>query len=105
VTAILFVIGKFLLGWYLGRQSFASTYGAAGSLLILLLWVYYSAQILLFGAEFTQVYARRFGSRIIPSENAIRLEPEMRVKQGIPHSEQVEAAAQSQQRRQESRSI
>lgn len=59
VTALLFVIGKTLIGLYLGRSAVASTYGSAGSLVILLLWVYYSAQIFLFGAEFTQVYARR----------------------------------------------
>jgi membrane protein len=57
LTALMFVIGKFALGLYLGRSAVASTYGAAGSLVVLLLWVYYSAQILLFGAEFTQVYA------------------------------------------------
>jgi len=56
LTALLFVFGKFALGLYLGRSAVASTYGAAGSLVVLLLWVYYSAQILLFGAEFTQVY-------------------------------------------------
>lgn len=59
VTALLFVIGKTLIGLYLGRSAVASTYGSAGSLVILLLWVYYSAQIFLFGAEFTQVYAGR----------------------------------------------
>jgi membrane protein len=58
VTAVLFVIGKFALGLYLGKSAVGSSYGAAGSLVVLLLWVYYSAQILFFGAEFTQVYAR-----------------------------------------------
>ncbi|MCU0495838.1 MAG: YihY/virulence factor BrkB family protein [Anaerolineae bacterium] len=62
VTALLFTIGKFLLGLYLGQTSFTSTYGAAGSLIVMLVWVFYSAQILFFGAEFTQVYARRHGS-------------------------------------------
>jgi membrane protein len=62
-TALLFTIGKFLIGLYLGKSSTASTYGAAGSLVTVLLWVYYSAQILFLGAEFTQVYARRCGSR------------------------------------------
>ncbi|HVG24624.1 MAG TPA: YihY/virulence factor BrkB family protein [Thermoanaerobaculia bacterium] len=61
-TAILFVLGKFGLGIYLGKAAPGSAYGAAGSLVILLIWVYWSAQILLLGAEFTQVYARRFGS-------------------------------------------
>ena len=62
ITAFLFNFGKFLLGFYLGRSSIASAYGATGSLVIILLWVYYSAQILFFGAQFTKVYARRFGS-------------------------------------------
>ena len=74
ITALLFAIGKFLLGWYLGRGSFGSAYGAAGSLVVLLAWVYYSSQIIMFGAEFTQVYARKFGSRIVPDEHAIRKE-------------------------------
>jgi membrane protein len=73
VTALLFVVGKYLISLYLGTKSFSSTYGAAGSIMVLLLWVYYSAQILLFGAEFTQVYARRFGSRLAPAEGAVRV--------------------------------
>ncbi len=63
VTALLFAIGKSLIGLYLGRSSFASGFGAAGSLVVLLVWMYYSAQIFLLGAEFTWVYAHRFGSR------------------------------------------
>lgn len=66
ITALLFTIGKMLLGLYLGNSGVTSMYGAAGSLIALLLWVYYSAQIVLFGAEFTQVYARRYGSKIVP---------------------------------------
>ncbi len=62
LTALLFTAGKSLLGVYLGKASFADTYGAAGSLVILLVWVYYSAQVLFFGAEFTRAYALRFGS-------------------------------------------
>jgi membrane protein len=62
VTAVLFTIGKTLIGLYLGRSSVASVYGAAGSLIVILLWIYYSAQIVFFGAEFTKVYARRFGA-------------------------------------------
>lgn len=62
ITAVLFAIGKFGLGLYLGRSSVESTYGAAGSLVVLLIWVYYSAQIVFFGAEFTQVYSRRYGA-------------------------------------------
>ncbi|HSF44151.1 MAG TPA: YihY/virulence factor BrkB family protein, partial [Thermoanaerobaculia bacterium] len=71
VTSVLFLIGKVLIGLYLGNSSVASTYGAAGSLVILLLWIYYSTQILFFGAEITQVYARRYGSGIVPSEHAV----------------------------------
>jgi membrane protein len=63
VTALLFTIGKFLIGLYLGKSTVASSYGAAGSLVLLLLWVYYSAQIFLLGAEFTRVYADRRGRR------------------------------------------
>jgi len=63
VTALLFSIGKYLVGLYLGKASVASGFGAAGSLAVLLVWVYYSAQIFLLGAEFTGIYAHRFGSR------------------------------------------
>jgi len=62
MTSFLFSVGRLLLGWYLGRSSTASAYGAAGSFVLILVWIYYSAQIVLFGAEFTQVYARRHGS-------------------------------------------
>ena len=72
MTAILFAIGKWALGLYLGSGSAASAYGAASSLITLLLWVYYSAQILLFGAEFTQVYASAAGRGIRPAEYAVR---------------------------------
>src|SRR5205085_9101107 len=63
VTAILFAVGKLLIGLYLGKSSVASSFGAAGSLVVLMLWVYYSAQIFLFGSEFTWVYAHEYGSR------------------------------------------
>ena len=71
VTALLFTIGKFLIGLYLAKSSVASTYGAAGSLVIVLLWIYYSSQILFLGAELTQVYATRYGSQIRPSKHAV----------------------------------
>ncbi len=74
VTAALFSIGKHVIGLYLGQTTMASTFGAAGALVILLLWVYYSAQILFFGAEFTQVQARRRGSRVKPAPYARRTE-------------------------------
>jgi len=70
VTALLFTVGKFAIGLYLGRAAVGSAYGAAGSLAIVLLWVYYSAQILLLGAEFTQVWARRHGAGIEPKPEA-----------------------------------
>ena len=67
ITALLFTIGRALLGLYLGNTAVASAYGAAGALAVVLLWVNYSAQIVLFGAEFTQVFARRYGSCIEPA--------------------------------------
>lgn len=70
VTAALFTLGKFLIGLYLGRSGVTSPYGAAGSLVLILLWVYYSALILFFGAEFTQVYANAHGAGIQPSATA-----------------------------------
>lgn len=70
VTAVLFSIGKFLIGFYLARLVISSAYGAAGSFVLLLLWTYYSAQIFLFGAEVTQVYARMRGSAVFPSRRA-----------------------------------
>jgi membrane protein len=71
MTAIFFGIGKWALGLYLGSGAAASAYGAASSLITLLLWIYYSSQILLFGAEFTQVYANQAGRRVEPSEHAV----------------------------------
>src|SRR5262249_23218506 len=65
VTSFLFTIGKTLIGLFIGRSTVASVYGAAGSLVALLIWVYYSTQIFFFGAEFTQVYANQHGSPLI----------------------------------------
>ena len=70
-TAILFMIGKFAIGLYLGSSKVGTAYGAAGSIVIILLWVYYSAIILYFGAEFTQVYVQHFGGKIRPNEYAV----------------------------------
>lgn len=74
MTAIFFAIGKWALGLYLGSGSAASAYGAASSLITVLLWVYYSSQILLFGAEFTQVYACQAGRGAKPDDRAMRVE-------------------------------
>lgn len=65
-TSILFTLGKFIIGLYLGNSGIGSSYGAAGSVIVFLAWVFYSAQILFFGAELTQVFAHRYGSRILP---------------------------------------
>jgi membrane protein len=73
ITAMLFTVGKLALGLYIGKSGVGTSYGAAGSLIVLLLWVYYSSQILFFGAEFTQVYANRFGSHVTPADNAVAL--------------------------------
>ena len=73
MTAIFFAIGKWALGLYLGSGAAASAYGAASSLITLLLWIYYSSQILLFGAEFTQVYAARAGRAFVPDKYAVRV--------------------------------
>ena len=70
VTALLFTVGKYVLGLYLGVASVTSAYGAAGSLVVLLIWVYYSSQIVLFGAEFTRVYVLRKGIPVMPSRHA-----------------------------------
>jgi membrane protein len=70
-TAILFMLGKFLIGYYLGHSKLSSTYGTAGSVIVMLLWVYYSAMILYFGAVFTHVFAAHSGSRIYPNSYAV----------------------------------
>jgi len=87
VTSLLFALGKLAIGLYLGHTGAASTYGAAGSLIVVLLWVYYSAQIFFFGAEFTQVYANRFGGRIRPSANAMSLAEYMETRDYHPETD------------------
>ena len=67
ITSLLFTLGKFLIGFYLGHATIASTYGAAGSFVTLLVWVYYSAVIFFYGAEITKVYATRYGSGVVPT--------------------------------------
>lgn len=73
ITTVLFTLGKYLIGFYLGNSSFNSAYGAAGSLVIILLWVYYSTAIFLFGAEFTSVYAKFSGAPVQPYSNAVKV--------------------------------
>ncbi len=72
-TALLFMIGKFVIGAYLGSSAIASVYGAAGSVILILVWVYYSAIILYFGAEFTKVFAHMHGQKIIPNEYSVQV--------------------------------
>lgn len=74
VTTALFTLGKFLIGFYLGNSSFNSAYGAAGSLVIILVWIYYSTVIFLFGAELTSVYAEQSGSKIMPYDTAVKVQ-------------------------------
>ena len=78
-TAALFALGKLAIGLYVGRSTVASPFGAAGSVVALVVWVYYSSQILFFGAELTQVYARRHGSRIEPTKNAVAVQRKLEV--------------------------
>lgn len=83
VTSLLFTLGKFLIGLYLGKSAVASAYGAAGSLVIIVVWVYYSAQILLFGAEFTKVWTKRRGSGFKVEKTAKPVTAEARAEQGM----------------------
>jgi len=91
-TAALFAIGKIGIGLYLGRSSFTSVYGAAGSFLVLLVWFYYSAQVFFFGAELTWVYTKHHERRLRPARGAFFLTEGARIQQGIPHSEIVREA-------------
>jgi membrane protein len=84
VTAVMFSLGKFLIGLYLGRAGVGSAYGAAGSLAVLLVWLYYASQIFLFGAELTKAYANHLGSRITPKPYAEPVTPAARAEQGLP---------------------
>jgi membrane protein len=85
VTALLFLIGKFLIGFYLGKSNPGEAYGAAGSMAVLLLWIYYSSLIVLFGAEFTETWAEQRGEGIEPEPGAVRVEREkQRVESSAP---------------------
>lgn len=94
ITATLFSIGKWALGYYLGHSSFSSAFGAAGSLVFIVAWVFYSAQILFFGAEFTQVYATEYGSYIRPRKGAIALAKPEQMPQAIAHSGRLKKSEQ-----------
>jgi len=83
VTSLLFTVGKSLIGLYLGKSAVASAYGAAGSLVIIVVWVYYSAQILLFGAEFTKVWTKHRGSGFKVEKTAKAVTAEARAEQGL----------------------
>jgi membrane protein len=72
-TSVLFAIGKYAIGLYLGTSSVGTTFGAAGSIVVLLLWTYYTSQILFIGAEFTYVYAKRRGEPILPNSHAVKI--------------------------------
>ena len=87
VTAILFVLGQVILAIYLQSGSVGKSFGAASSFVVLLVWIYYSAQIFLFGAEFTQVYANQYGSLVKPTPNAEFVTEEARAQQGAPHKD------------------
>ena len=95
-TAVLFMLGKFLIGYYLGHSKLSSTYGTAGSVIVMLLWVYYSAMILYFGAVFTHVYARHTGSRIYPNNYAVWVqEIEVESVESIQQQPEIKAVIKS----------
>lgn len=96
ITALLFKIGEYALGFYFERSDPTSAFGAAGSIILLLLWIYYSAQIIFLGAEFTEVYARRVGSGVQPKEDAVPLTREARAQQGIAREQEVKQQPQTQ---------
>ncbi|QKZ11181.1 YihY/virulence factor BrkB family protein [Spirosoma sp. KUDC1026] len=93
-TALLFMLGRYLIGLYIDTTGTSSTYGAAGSLIVILTWIYYTAAILYFGAEFTQAYANHFGIKIEPAEHAVYVEQQERERDVavIPTAAKVEKA-------------
>lgn len=97
LTALLFKIGEYALGFYFERSDPTSAFGAAGSVILLLLWVYYSAQIIFLGAEFTEVYARELGSGIRIEDGAVAVTEEARAQEGIAPRNQVQRQAASQE--------
>ena len=97
LTALLFKIGEYALGFYFDRSDPTSSFGAAGSVILLLLWVYYSAQIMFLGAEFTQVYATEYGSGVRPEAGAVAVTEEAKAKQGISSKDKVREGKREQQ--------
>lgn len=91
-TSLLFTLGKFVIGYYLATSSVASSFGAAGSVVLVLAWIYYSACILFFGAEITKGYARKFGSGILPNSHAVLIDDLLRARLGLT-SATIEAAS------------
>jgi membrane protein len=96
VTAVLFVLGRFAISLYLQYSDPTSTFGAAGSLILIAIWVYYSAQILFLGAEFTQVYANLYGSDLKPERGAVFMTEQARATQGIPSAGTKQKAIEAQ---------
>ena len=88
-TAVLFMIGKFAISFYISKSNVGSTYGTAGSLVVLLVWIYYSSFILYFGAEFTKAYAIKYGSEINPNEYTVTAKT-VEVEQGKKSVQQAE---------------
>ncbi|MFC5408489.1 YihY/virulence factor BrkB family protein [Larkinella bovis] len=93
-TALLFMLGRYLIGLYIETTSTGSTYGAAGSLIVILVWIYYTAAILYFGAEFTQVYAEHYGIKIEPADYAVYVEQQEKEKnvKNLPPQKNLETA-------------
>jgi len=88
-TAVLFMIGKFAISFYISKSNVGSTYGTAGSLVILLVWIYYSSIILYYGAEFTKAYAMKYGSEVTPNEYTV-IAKTVEVEQGKQSVQQAE---------------
>ena len=99
LTSVLFSVGKFALSWYLSRPGTASAYGSAGALVVLLLWINYASMILFFGAEFTKVYANKFGSHIEPDADAMAVSDEARARQGLAPRPQNKGAKTADEKR------
>ncbi|HET6404017.1 MAG TPA: YhjD/YihY/BrkB family envelope integrity protein, partial [Candidatus Thermoplasmatota archaeon] len=87
VTAVLFLAGQLLLGYYLGSGPLSTRYGAGSAILVVLVWVYYSSMIVFFGAQFTQVYANRYGSHVRESKDAVSLKRAVQESQSEPERE------------------